>query len=256
MSVEGVGHAARLEQLHSFIPVAPEVLEDRSLLRRKDTKFAVKPDQVPALLRALKPDYGVLKAGVASFAAYETLYFDTSSLRCYHDHRRERRARHKVRIRHYPDRKLSYLEVKTKTNGSLTLKHRKLKPYADASMSAADWTFVGTNSGLATDLLTPRLWIGFRRLTLVGFEVRERITIDLDIVFRTDKSEHHLPGVAIVEVKQEPYCSRTPAMLALRSAGMRRTPISKYCVGTMMGDPNIRFGDLSRMLKLIERLQR
>jgi hypothetical protein len=223
MSLERVEQATRLERLHSFIPVAPEVLEDRSLLRRKDTKFAVRPDQVPALLRALKPDYGVLKAGVASFAAYETLYFDTSSLRCYHDHRRERRARHKVRIRHYPDRELSYLEVKTKTNGSLTLKHRKLRTYADNSMSAADWTFVGTNSNL---------------------------------VFRSGKSVHHLPGIAVVEVKQEPYCPRTPAMLALRSAGIRQTPISKYCIGTMMGDPNIRFGGLSRMLKLIERLQR
>ncbi len=256
MSLVEIGRAARLERLHSFIPVAPEVSKECSLLRRTDTKFAVRPDQVPALLRSLKPDYGVLKAGEASFAEYETLYFDTSSLRCYHDHRRERRARHKIRIRHYPDRELSYLEVKTKTNGSLTLKHRKQKTYADNSMSAEDWTFVAANSDLPPDALTPRLGIGFRRLTLVGFEVKERITIDLDSVFRSGKLERCLPGVAIVEVKQQPYCSRTPAMLTLRSAGIRRAPISKYCIGTMMAHSDIRFGALSRMLKLIERLQR
>ena len=255
MSLEWAAQAVRLERLDSFIPVAPEVAEHRNLLRRTDTKFVITPGQVPSLLGALKRHYGILKAGGASLATYETLYFDTPGLRCYHDHRRGRRARHKVRIRHYPDRALSYLEVKTKINASVTLKRRKSKNYRDTSMSPEDWAFVGANTNLATDFLSPSLWIGFRRITLVGLEVKERITVDLDVVFRSSDEEYRLPGIVVVEIKQQPYSARTSSMLALRSAGIRRTSISKYCVGTTISDPDIRSAGLSMMLNRIESLQ-
>jgi hypothetical protein len=245
-----------MERLDSFRPAAPKLVERRGLLRRTDTKFITQPEQIPGFLRAIKHDYGVLKAGEVSLAEYKTVYFDTPNRRCYHDHRRGRRARHKVRIRHYPDRQLSYLEVKTKTNGSVTVKHRSPRAFSDNEMSSEDWAFVSIHTDLPTDTLEPLLWVEFRRLTLVGLDIEERITIDRDLVFRSAGSEHRLPGVAVIEVKQQPYSGRTPSRLALRRAGIRPASISKYCVGTLVQNDDMRSTCFAQTLRRLERLRR
>lgn len=255
MNVEGFVEAAWIKRLDSFRPAAPQLVERRGLLRRTDTKFITRPEQIPEFLRAIKHDYGVLRAEDTSLAEYKTIYFDTPNRRCYHDHRRGRRARHKVRIRHYPDRRLSYLEVKTKTNGSVTVKHRSSRVFLDNEMSSEDWAFVSSHTDLPTDLLEPLLWVEFRRLTLVGLEIEERITIDRDLVFRSADAEHSLPGVAVIEIKQQPYSARTPSTLALRRAGIRRASISKYCVGTLVGYDNVRSTSFAQTLKHLERLR-
>src|SRR5687767_5175086 len=114
----------------SALPVATsELLAGRELLRRTDSKYTVQVSAIPALIEAVSRDYAVLSLPCGVIATYETLYLDSTDLRCFHDHRRGRRIRHKVRYRHYPDRQLSFLEVKSKRNEILTDKYRLAVPY-------------------------------------------------------------------------------------------------------------------------------
>src|SRR5262245_34239806 len=94
-------------------PEAPlELLADRELLRRIDSKYVLPASGLPELAAGLGDGYAVLRVPTGSVAAYRSLYFDTPDLRSFHDHRRGRRIRHKIRVRHYPDREVSFLEIK------------------------------------------------------------------------------------------------------------------------------------------------
>jgi hypothetical protein len=239
--------------LQSFDQVGPELLRRRSLLRRTDTKFLLRRRDLDDVLAGLTANYGVLLAGGNRVARYETLYFDTGDRRCYDDHHRGRRARHKVRIRHYPDRRLNFLEVKTKTNRNLTDKARRRRRYGDSALTNEDLAFVGAHSSLSPAALEPRLWTNFERITLVGFATNERVTIDSGLEIIAGDGRCAIGELMIVEVKQAPFCRRTPVMTALRRVGARPTPASKYCLGVAMTEP-VRTNRFAPVLRAIERM--
>jgi len=95
-----------LEDMREF---PPEDLQKRSLQRRVDTKFLCAATALNDLVPALGGDYGLLLACGEPLARYRTLYFDSPDRRFYHQHRRGRRDRFKVRSRHYLDRTVSKL---------------------------------------------------------------------------------------------------------------------------------------------------
>src|SRR5688572_20051922 len=101
-------------RLDELAPASPALLGGRELLKRNDAKFCLPMRHLPALLGSVD-SYDVLLAAGSPVARYDTLYFDTAELECFHDHRRGRRHRAKVRIRHYPERELSFFEVKAKS---------------------------------------------------------------------------------------------------------------------------------------------
>lgn len=240
--------------LDGFEPVDPRLLADRTLLRRADSKFVLRDDDLLTLLPKLRPHYKLLSANGEALARYETLYFDTDDLRCFHDHRRGYRPRYKVRIRHYKDRGLKFLEVKTKRSDYLTDKQRK--PIDDTTgLSAEDMQFIAECCDVPTEALREQLWTNFRRITLVGAETTERITIDTGMELLDGEHAEQLSGVVIMEVKQAPFSARTPAMLALRDAGKRRVSASKYCTANILLRGNLRCNRLLPSLRLIEGLR-
>jgi len=240
------------ELLKAFPKASLELLAQRSLLRRTDSKFLLHEHEVEALLERLNGDYALLYSGDHRIASYKTLYFDTEDLRCFHDHRRGRRARHKIRVRHYLERKLSFLEVKTKRSERFTIKERAEREFGNHELTAADRQFVEAHCNVPSQELAPRVWTNFRRVTLLALESSERVTIDSDLTLRRGDVECKLGGVAIVEVKQQPYCVRTPVMQALRRAGLRPSSASKYCIATAMTHDGLRLSRLRRMLRQVE----
>lgn len=238
-----------------FTPVGSELLGQRKLLRRVDTKFLVSTGHLDGLLDLLHTDYGIVYAGKAAVARYQTLYYDTQGLRCFHDHRRGKRSRHKVRVRHYVDRLVSYLEVKTKTNQDKTIKHRLARPYGENALTPGDRQFVQDSCGLHTELLWPQVWTNFGRISLVGLHTNERVTIDVALTFRRGEAESMVPGAMIVEVKQSPYRPRTPVMLALRKLRRRPVSLSKYCAATVATRSDVRANRFINTLKAVERLR-
>ena len=95
----------------AFASANLDMLAERALLRRTDTKFLLPRRRLGDLLAQLPHWYSLVRVEGQACAHYMTQYFDTPEFAFFHDHRRGRKPRRKVRYRHYMDRRLSYLEV-------------------------------------------------------------------------------------------------------------------------------------------------
>lgn len=205
----------------------------------------------------LTRDYAALRVERGALATYESRYFDTPSFKCFHDHRRGRRPRHKIRIRHYPDRELSYLEVKTKRNEVVTDKRRVAIPFGCGELSGPHLEWLRTQIGELAHALRPAIDIRFQRLSLLGITSNERVTIDLAIQAPGQDAVAALLGrLAIVEVKQAPFCVRTTVMRSLHQHGVRPGRVSKYMAAMSITHPGLARNRLLPDLRDLERMNR
>lgn len=237
--------------LTRFTPAPAWLLERREIQRRTESKFVMPVWAAAALLPELQDGYALVTAGVWQVATYRSLYFDTADLELFHAHRRGRRVRHKVRIRHYPERRVSFLEVKTRLSDLETVKARLPRTYGDNVLRAADIAFVRAHALIQRDLL-PQVSTEFSRITLLNTGTEERVTVDFDLRVRTAQGAERLPALAVVEVKQPGLDRHTAAMVALRRAGWREGWSSKYCVGIAFTRPEVRATRLLRELRVLK----
>ncbi|MCA9554323.1 MAG: polyphosphate polymerase domain-containing protein [Myxococcales bacterium] len=250
LSVDPITNALRATPKAS-----PELLQARALLRRTDTKFVTDVARIPAVLERVGGAYAALWVPGGPIATYRSLYFDSPDLRCFHDHRRSRRLRHKARVRHYPDRGQTFFEVKSKRNDLVTTKHRIEVPYGVERPTEAVLEFLREQLGnLACDLV-PTAYVHYRRISLLGVDVNERVTIDFDLEVSTPEGDRHDFGpVAIVEVKQPCLATTTPIMRALAAEGVKRRSLSKYVAAVAVTHPAVRRNRLLPSLRAIERI--
>lgn len=206
----------------------PALLAHRESPARAESKFVLAAGAIASFVDRLGCDYLVLPAGQQRVATYCSLYFDTPDLAFFHAHRCGRRVRHKVRVRHYPDRELSVLEVKMRRSEHLTTKARMERRFGDCTLGPADLAFVRAHVASPAALL-PQVWVSYRRLTLLGVHVNERVTIDVGVTAWRDARQARLRDVAIVEIKQPRLSRGSAAMTALRQLGGRPGGVSKYC---------------------------
>ena len=225
-STEKVMRALEGCAISGLAPASAAELASCSLLRRQETKFLIAANSVAALVQAIAADYRVAYAGTAWLARYRTLYFDTRGLHCFKSQRGPL-PHHNVRIRHYDDRRLSVVEVKTKGSNTQTLKSRLAKKYGDSTLSAQDLNFVGSHSPLCGQDLMPQVWTNYSRVTLVG-GAEERVTMDCDLDFVGGEIHQHVPDLVVIEVKQARFSQNTPIMRALQRLSLGPARISKY----------------------------
>jgi len=228
--------------LDDFDDASPQLIERRALLRRADSKFSLAVDRLHDLVAPLAADYAALRVpGGRALAVYCNLYFDTPDLRCFHDHRRGRRIRHKIRIRHYPDRQISFLEVKTR-RGELEVDKRRLPiELGQERLGPRERAFLADHVGDLADQLRPQLWIDYRRIALIGTRTHERVTIDVELAAHgLDGARRGLGSAAVIEVKQAPFSARTPVMRALLASGPREGSLSKYVAAVALLRPEVR----------------
>lgn len=257
-----------LTALSALEPATTALLERRILLSRCDSKFVTSVDRVAEVVAAAAGDYAALPGATTPAADYRTLYYDTPGGRCYHDHRRGRRPRHKVRARHYRDRDLAFFEIKTRRSRRTT----KLRSPTDVGQWRLDDSAraaVVERCDLPAEQLVPSAATAFRRATLLGLHTDERITVDLDVELcswepgtrswswpaRDEGRRELLSGVAIVEVKQGRRDRETPFMRALRARGLRPTSMSKYCTAIALVRGDVPVNRLLPTLRALERLR-
>lgn len=237
--------------LAGFTHATPALLASRQLLRRTDTKFVISPGGITEILERVAGEYAVVPVGTDHLASYANLYFDTQDLRCFHDHRRGRRIRHKIRLRWYVDRQLAFLEVKSRRNELHTEKARVEVAYGTSSLDADMRTFLAGRCGFGANVI-PTVAIDYRRIMLVGLETEERVTIDLGVTVDRDAGQA-IGAVAILEVKQPTRVVATPIVRALRSAGNVPCSVSKY-VSALAVHPGIRANRFASSLRRLERI--
>ncbi|MDZ4696566.1 MAG: polyphosphate polymerase domain-containing protein [Deltaproteobacteria bacterium] len=242
------------DTLHGFEQADANRIGERALLRRYDSKFLLPQDAFCPWLKSLQPHYTILLAAQSPIANYRTVYFDTPERTSYHDHARGRRPRTKIRIRHYAERHLSFLEIKTKTNHGQTVKARQKRAFNDETLAVADHAFVAGLIRIDPLSLSPSLVTDFRRITLLARERDERVTVDLDMSFEQRGDRQFFPPVALVEIKQGRFTRTTPAMAGLHAFHGRSVAFSKYCMSLALSGEVPRTHTFRPALRLLERM--
>jgi hypothetical protein len=239
--------------LTRFGEASSDLLQARTLQQRVDRKYALMLRRLPSLLETLCADYRIVTAAGRSVAQYETVYFDTADRQTYHDHRRGRLPRHKVRLRHHLDRRCSFLEIKSKRAGGCTTKARLELPFGQRELNGEARRFIGAHCPIPVTLLQPCVSLTFRRVTLLSVRLEERVTLDWQLEFRAANRRVALSNVAIAEVKQRRYSNREGAVRALRESRIREQRVSKYCLAAACLMP-LKMNALKPTLRALEKL--
>ena len=240
-----------------FDPATQELLEQRALLKRVDTKFVCHQRHLQGFCESLRSEYQAVQSGNTSHAPYRTIYWDTKERKSLIDHHRGRRPRFKVRIRHHLAREMTFLEVKASRSKGKTAKERIDLPFATEDLTHAQLADrLSAHSDIPAADLRPSMWVEFRRMTLVGVHVNERITIDTELVFKDENGEQALPDLAILEVKQRRRDHHSPSMKVLRAKQFTEMSLSKYVTGAQYLWPEIRLNRYKPNLREIHRITR
>jgi hypothetical protein len=216
--------------LNTFKPISLEEMDDVKLLDRTDTKFVFSLSHLPSLLERSLDEYRILEVNGIRMSRYETLYFDTEDFQLYNKHQNRKLNRYKIRIRKYVDSTLSFFEIKFKNNKGRTIKQRiKIKSESDL-LEGTTGAFLKDKTNIDPETLGPKLWVDYSRITLVNIATQERVTIDLDLKFRTSDPDNSLNHIVIVEVKQNKAASSYFGRL-LKELRIHQGSMSKYCIG-------------------------
>ena len=242
------------DHLKHFECSTPELLLQRNLLQRYDSKFILSEKELwTQIVPQISDSYSVVVDNHVFWQRYESLYFDTVNFQCAQDHHRGRRPRYKIRFRHYLDRKRSFIEIKSKNNTNITHKHRIEVPFHSNQITSDIATQIETTTPFKVSNLVPSLQSSYRRLTLVGTQSNERVTIDFQLQLSYQDNQEHFTPCTFVEVKQDKFNPKTPIIRQLQRSKASKLSISKYCTGIALFIPKLRFQLYLPKIKLIQR---
>ncbi len=225
-------------------------------MNRIDTKYVISLVQLPAILQAASEEYYVQDIDGIRIAHYDTLYYDTCDLDMYTRHHNRQLVRQKIRVRQYMDTHQVFLEIKRKNNRGRTKKKRiEVGKEEQLHTSTQMQQFVADKSMYTWEMLHPQLQTTFHRITLVNKAKTERLTIDLDLHWHN----HHTlqdatyPTLVIIELKRDGN-TLSPMQHILRDMRIRPTKMSKYCIGTVLTNPNAKHNRFKQKIRKIERI--
>ncbi len=240
--------------LQPFRPISLTEMDEVHLMSRFDKKYVFSLSMLQSFLPELLKDYKVLVIDDLRLFQYENLYFDSADLKSYHDHHNGRSVRYKVRFRKYCDTQKIYFELKLKSNKGLTQKARLESPVIKNEVSEPQMAFIEKELGHEISPLQPQVENHFLRITLVNEKDRERLTIDFLIHFKNGKSERSLDELVIAEVKQEHPCYDSAFKKVMQTHRIFPTSISKYCLGTLLTHPGIKYNRFKQKLIILNKI--
>jgi hypothetical protein len=217
-----------------------DLLKTADLQTRTDRKYLLPSIDLALLLEETDPATLVLRIDERRAFGYESQYFDTTHLDCYHDAARKRPDRFKVRTRLYTDSGLCRLEVKTRDRRKRTVKQAKRTAAADRGRltEAAKRFITDRVHHRGARALVPTLTTRYRRTTLVTDDGSARATIDTDLVWEApDGRAAAAGGLVVVETKSSGRPTAFDRLLWHH--GHRPLEISKYGTGMALLDPSL-----------------
>ena len=228
------------------------------LMNRIDTKFVLDDERCLELLQRAVGEYSVQIIDDIRACRYETLYYDTADYDMYRCHHNQQLTRQKIRTRTYVESKITFIEVKNKTNKGRTKKKRIRLPeeyFARVADHAPAAEFLTERANYAPEEVMPALKTSFDRITLVNKARTERLTIDMNLRFenvRGKKGEVGLDGLVIVELKQDGMC-HSPMKDILLDLRVKPMKVSKYMLGTVLSDAEVKRNRYKAKVRLIEK---
>ena len=229
------------ELLQHLEPITLEQMSSIRLMNRTDTKFVTSKEKLVQLLEMAQGKYYAQFNNESKIANYMTTYWDTDNHRFFLEHHNGRAPRQKVRVRTYMDSDLTFLEVKTKNNHGRTKKKRVEVPCQEVTGENGNEEFVQglVHQGLSE--MHPTVRNQFHRITLVNYDKTERLTIDYDVQFHnmeTGKDAETGPLV-IIELKRDGNVY-SPVLDILRTLRIKPSGFSKYCIGSVLTNKNLK----------------
>ena len=233
---------ARINELLQHLePITLEQMSSIRLMNRTDTKFVTSKENLARLLEMAQGKYYAQFNNDSKIANYMTTYWDTDEHRFFLEHHNGRAPRQKVRVRTYMDSQLTFLEVKTKNNHGRTKKKRVEVPSQEIEVQGANGEFVESLVHQGLNEMHPTVRNPFHRITLVNYDKTERLTIDYDVHFHnieTGKDAETGPLV-IIELKRDGNVY-SPVLEILRVLRIKPSGFSKYCIGSVMTNKNLK----------------
>lgn len=220
------------EILKEFNAINLDDINKIRLLNRIEHKFILKRSELVPLLRDLKDEFCVLKIDEEFLLGYDNVYFDTDDFLMYHTHQNGKMNRFKVRIRTYEKTGDSYLELKMKNNKKRVIKIReKLKEKEDIESEKIS-TLICDNLNIKASDLKKKVSLNYFRLLLANKNLTERLTIDVDLVFRSEEKESQgFADLVIIELKQDGLNKDAKIFNVLEKHNIKPFRVSKYCLG-------------------------
>ena len=207
-------------------------MDSVKLMDRTDTKFVFKKTQLLSVLPELLDNYRILDVNGNRISRYESLYFDTPNFELYRKHHCGKQNRYKVRFRKYVESELSFFEVKFKSNKGRTIKKRVKEKQIDGVIHDKANNLLMANSPLNAAELEAKLWVNYSRITLVNKSSPERVTLDINLQFKSDKQLKTIENIVIAEVKQD-KAKGSIFIKLMKKQHIRQGSISKYCFGVI-----------------------
>jgi hypothetical protein len=242
--------------LGSFSHISLHEMEEVMLMNRVETKYVFSSKKLPILLSLLSSDYKILDIDKTRSFPYHTTYLDTPDLLFYMQQVRGKLNRHKIRYRRYESSGISFLEIKKKTNQDRTIKWRIENILNSDSPDEKASDFINELLPYPCLGLKPVLINEFNRITLVGIETSERITLDYNLRFANlgDKNSG-LPFLSVAEIKRGQHCSYSPFRIMMKEFSIQPTGFSKYCIGSAITNEFLRKNTLKQNLLLLNKIE-
>ena len=231
-------------------------LKDASLMNRVDSKFILPIAELPKLLEQLTHFYSVLEIDNKKIFTYHNQYFDTPNMALYKDHHNGKLNRYKVRRRHYLDTDTKFLEVKFKNNQKRTIKSRIELTHENDETGTRNH-FIATKMGAISNQLHVNQHSGYQRIALANEAQAERLTLDFNLWYRLNDSQHKLtlPGFVIAELKQAKKSKRSPFYQLMSANNIFPISFSKYCIGcALLNRTSIKTNRFKSTLARVEKL--
>lgn len=220
--------------MQGFEPISLDELDEAAALQRRvDHKYLISRVQFSRIAAGLRRDHRVLSIDGEQVFAYESVYFDTPSLRCYEDHVTGRRPRFKARSRLYQATGTCVFEVKLKRADGETDKrhldqpveaHGKLTPQAREFLQATL-----SEAGLDAGEFGPSLITSFVRATFGAGAARTTCDFGVHLSLPEGPATQLREDLCLVETKSED--GRSPADRLLDEIGAQPRSFSKYQTG-------------------------
>jgi hypothetical protein len=104
--------------------------------------------------------------------------------------------------------------------------------------------------------LEPKIWIAYRRMTLVSHWHCERVTLDTDLAFFTADRMLRMDRIVVAEVKMDSTHKDSPFLAQMRTRRVPRRSFSKYAIGMSLLEDGVKKNNIKPQLLSIEKMQK
>ncbi|MBN1118555.1 MAG: polyphosphate polymerase domain-containing protein [Bacteroidales bacterium] len=242
--------------LNDFNRISLFEMDDVKLMNRIDTKYVIRRDVLQDILKDLSEHYFVLEIQDKRSFPYISLYYDTHDNFMYKSHHNGKLNRYKIRFRKYVTSDSTFLEIKRKVKGTLTLKKRIEVPSIEDVLSIDSSEFIKKYTGFDNKDLEAKIFTNFDRITLVNKDFTERVTIDRNLQFLTQSDKCSvLKNTVIIEVKRDFRVKRTQLIDILKKYRVQPSGMSKYCIGRAILHPELKSNNFKQKILTLNKFE-